>query len=172
MPNEKIFGIDLRCSFVVNAGRAAGKNEAVRLGLRYFGCGDVETNNLRINLAFTHAPRDDLGVLRAEIEDEDFGMSRFVVLLHGFGSGGVCGNGRGSGAPGLSDRRLGSSDRSRALPSEPSPRIPRARRSPLHAMWVVPVHLAHPRAPARPLSEEQQTRVSSGKISVRRSIGN
>ena len=35
---------------------------------------DIEANDLGINLALAHPARDDLRVLRAEIEDEDFRM--------------------------------------------------------------------------------------------------
>ena len=34
--------------------------------------GDVEADDLGIDLALADAPRDDLRVLRAEIEDENF----------------------------------------------------------------------------------------------------
>ena len=35
---------------------------------------DIEADDLGIDLAFANPPRDDLGVLRTEIEDEDFRM--------------------------------------------------------------------------------------------------
>ncbi len=69
---RKNFWIDLRGAFVVNTGRAAGKDDAVG-----FCCGDfsgwcVEANNFRIHLTLPHAAGYDLRVLRAEIEDENF----------------------------------------------------------------------------------------------------
>ena len=47
---------------------------------------DVEANDLRIDLAFANPARDDLGVLRTEIEDENLGMSGWRGSLHGLGS--------------------------------------------------------------------------------------
>jgi len=35
----------------------------------------VEANNFRIHLAFPYAPRDDLRVLRPEVEDQNFRVS-------------------------------------------------------------------------------------------------
>jgi hypothetical protein len=42
----------------------------------------IKADNLRINLQLTNAPTDDLGVLRTEIEDENFGMFRRGLGLH------------------------------------------------------------------------------------------
>ena len=58
-------------SFVVNARRTAGEDEAVRAELCDFSRRRVEANNLRIDLALADASRDHLRVLRAEIEDEN-----------------------------------------------------------------------------------------------------
>ena len=71
---RKNFRIDLRRAFVVNTGRPAGKDQAIGLHCRDFGGRCVEPNNLRIHLAFPDPSRNDLRVLRAEIEDENSGM--------------------------------------------------------------------------------------------------
>ena len=64
-------GIDLRRAFLVNAGWTAGENDSVRRKIDNFRCGNVEGNNLGVDLQFANAARDHLGVLRAEVEDED-----------------------------------------------------------------------------------------------------
>src|SRR5438094_608821 len=69
---RKNLWVHLWSAFVVNARGPAGKDDPLR-----FCCGDfssrrVEANNFRINLTLTDSPRYDLGVLRAEIEDENF----------------------------------------------------------------------------------------------------
>src|SRR5262249_48940127 len=51
----------------VNAGRAAGKNNALRRERGQFADGGIVAQNLRIDIAFADAPRDDLRVLRAKI---------------------------------------------------------------------------------------------------------
>ena len=43
-----------------------------------FSGGRIEANNLRIDLALADAARDDLRVLRAEIEDENFRVRWFI----------------------------------------------------------------------------------------------
>src|SRR6266496_1488242 len=68
---RKDFWIEMRRVFVVNTCRTTGENESVRFQLGDFSCGCVEANNLRINLQFTNAPRNDLCVLGTEIENED-----------------------------------------------------------------------------------------------------
>jgi len=60
--------------FVVNTRRTAGKNESLRFQLGDFSCRYVEANDLGINLEFTNAPGNDLGVLRTEVQDENFRM--------------------------------------------------------------------------------------------------
>ena len=54
-----------------------------------FGCSraissaeSIEPDDLGIDLALANAPRDDLGVLRTEIENENFGMFRGGFGLH------------------------------------------------------------------------------------------
>jgi hypothetical protein len=81
-PQGKNLWINLGRTVFVNAGRAAGKNDPVWL----FACNGVrrgiEADDLRINLQLANAPADDLGVLRTEIEDENFGMFRGGLGLH------------------------------------------------------------------------------------------
>ncbi len=63
-------------SIVIDAGWSAGKDDSIRPALLDFVRADVVANDLGINLAFANAPRDDLGVLRTEIENEDFRVRR------------------------------------------------------------------------------------------------
>jgi hypothetical protein len=42
----------------------------------------IEADDLRINLQLANAPADDLGVLRTEIEDENFRVFRRGLGLH------------------------------------------------------------------------------------------
>jgi len=62
----------MRRGFVINAGGSAGKDDSIRFEFRDLVRRNVKANDLGINLQFTDATRDYLGVLRAEIEDEDF----------------------------------------------------------------------------------------------------
>ena len=80
---RKNLRIEVRRAFVVNAGRPARKHDALRLQRRDFLRRDIEANDLRIDLAFANPPRDDLGVLRTEIEDENLGMGGWRGSLHG-----------------------------------------------------------------------------------------
>ena len=80
---RKNLRIELRRALVVNAGRPAGKDDALRLQRRDFLRRDVEANDLGIDLAFANPARDDLGVLRTEIEDENLGMGGRRGSLHG-----------------------------------------------------------------------------------------
>ena len=59
------------CALVVNAGGAAGEDEAFGPELCDFNCRHVEANDFRIHLTLADASRDYLCVLRAEIEDEN-----------------------------------------------------------------------------------------------------
>ncbi len=60
-----------RCGRVVDRGRAAGQDDAARLELADEAVGDVVRVQLAVHVRLAHAPRDQLGVLRAEIEDQD-----------------------------------------------------------------------------------------------------
>ena len=60
-------------SFVEHRGRTAGEDDrlsAASRGKRGFGL--LERHDLAIDLLLAHPPRDELGDLRAEIDDEDF----------------------------------------------------------------------------------------------------
>ena len=72
----------MRRGFVVNAGRSAGKDDSVRFQLRDLVRRNIEANDLGIDLQLTDAARDYLRVLRTEIEDENFRVSRCVCGLH------------------------------------------------------------------------------------------
>ena len=61
---------------LVHAGVAAGEDDALQLAVgRIFAhpvAGHVARMHLAIHMRLTHPTRDELGDLRAEIEDEDF----------------------------------------------------------------------------------------------------
>lgn len=65
--------IGMRRLFSINAGGAAAEDQALRMHRRDFFRGRIEGDDLRINLALAHATRDDLRVLRAEVENDDPG---------------------------------------------------------------------------------------------------
>ena len=71
----------LRRARLMHAGRAARQDD----GLGQAGCkrrfGLVEGHDLRIDARLAHAPRDQLGVLRAEIDDQHL----VRVVRHGVG---------------------------------------------------------------------------------------
>src|SRR5277367_3543738 len=60
--------VGLRRALGVDAGRSAGKNEARGTKAFQDGGGRVIPDNFRVDVQLPHAPRDDLGVLRTEIE--------------------------------------------------------------------------------------------------------
>ena len=66
----------MRGAFFIYTGRTAGENDPFRGLLLDFARANVVPNDLGIDLAFAHPPRDDLGVLRTEIENENSGMRR------------------------------------------------------------------------------------------------
>src|SRR3989449_3199833 len=68
--------INLWRTVFVNAGLAARQNDAVWLFPRTNVGRSIKAGNLLINLQLTNTPTDDLGVLRTEIEDENFRMFR------------------------------------------------------------------------------------------------
>ena len=70
-------------AFVINAGGSSREQDSFRLERRYFISRDIEADDLRINLTFADAARDYLGVLRAEIEDENLGMRGRCCSSHG-----------------------------------------------------------------------------------------
>ena len=64
-------GIRLWRVLSINAGGAAAEDDAPRLeGGDFFGR-QIAAHDLRIDLTLAHPPRDDLRVLRTEIEDDD-----------------------------------------------------------------------------------------------------
>src|SRR6266513_5684059 len=79
---SKNLWINLRRSVFVNAGRAARQNDAVWLFARNGVGRSIEADNLRIDLQLTNTSADDLGVLRTEIENENFRMFRRGLGLH------------------------------------------------------------------------------------------
>src|SRR5450759_5197558 len=80
---RKNLRVEVRRALVVNARRSARKYDAPWLQRGDFISRDVEANDLGIDLAFANPPRDDLGVLRTEIEDENLGMGGGRGCLHG-----------------------------------------------------------------------------------------
>src|SRR6185312_5091491 len=74
--------VNLGRAVFVNAGRPTGKNDPVWLFPGNCVGRGIEADDLRINLQLANAPTDDLGVLRTEIEDENFGMFRRGLGLH------------------------------------------------------------------------------------------
>ena len=72
-----------RCILVEHGGRSARKDHALRLEIAQRGFGVLERHDLAVDVVFAHAPRDELGHLRAKIDNEDG-----VVGRHGGFSGG------------------------------------------------------------------------------------
>ncbi len=67
----KQFGIAQGRAGSVDAGRAAGKDEAARIQFGDACGGQVVAHNLAKDVLFADAAGDELAVLRAEIEDQD-----------------------------------------------------------------------------------------------------
>src|SRR4051812_30590063 len=82
-PKRKNLRVEMRRAFIVNAGRAAGENDPFRLEGGHFVRGDIELNDFRVNLRLSNSARDNLRVLRTEIENEDLRMRRRGALRHG-----------------------------------------------------------------------------------------
>src|SRR3954451_17986902 len=59
---------------IIDARRSPREHDALGSRSGDFRSRDVEANNFRVDLTFPNAPRNDLGVLRAKIENEDLGM--------------------------------------------------------------------------------------------------
>ena len=70
--------VDARRALGINTGRAAGKNDALRPAAPDFLRGGVMRENLRVDTALADAARDDLGVLRPEVENGDLRRQRRV----------------------------------------------------------------------------------------------
>src|SRR2546423_2218145 len=80
---RKNLRIGMRRARVVNARGPPRENNSFRRQLRDFPRRNVELDDLRINLAFADPSRDDLGVLRTEIENQDSRMRGGGALRHG-----------------------------------------------------------------------------------------
>ena len=65
--------------FVEHRGRPAGQDHRLRLHLAEGGLRLLIRHDLAIDLLLAHPPRDELGDLRAEIDDEDFVVRDLVV---------------------------------------------------------------------------------------------
>ena len=63
-------GVDRRCIFGIDACRTARQDDGARILLTHLISGDVARNDLGIHVQVTHATRDELAVLRAEIENQ------------------------------------------------------------------------------------------------------
>ena len=70
--------IDAWRAFVMNAGRPAGKDDAFRMACQNVLKGRTPGNDFGIDMAFADAAGDELGILAAEIEDQDL-----LVAGHG-----------------------------------------------------------------------------------------
>src|SRR6266513_504664 len=121
--------VRMRGTLVVNTRRSARGDDSFWRQFRDFLRRNVELDDLRVDLAFADAPRDDLGVLRTEIEDQDFRMRGRSALRHGcislmFGS---------------SERSLG--------PKVPFPVMPRWNFS--GTSWTVPCSSGSAQPPSR-----------------------
>jgi hypothetical protein len=69
------FEHDLRCArclVFINRIGSAGQNDAAGCESANIGFRHVPRMQLAVHMRFTHATRDQLGILRTEIEDEDF----------------------------------------------------------------------------------------------------
>ena len=64
-------GVRLRRAVVIDGVRAAGQDDAARPALLELGIGRVVREQLRVDVELTDAPRDELGELAAEVEDDD-----------------------------------------------------------------------------------------------------
>ena len=64
--------VEFRSVFSVYACRPSAKDDCIRVLCRDFVCRRIARQNLGIDAQIAHAPRDELTVLRAEIEDDDF----------------------------------------------------------------------------------------------------
>ena len=67
-----------RRAFLVHRRRPAGQDHRLRPHLAKRAFGLLERHDFRIHALLAHAPRDELGHLRAEIDDQNF-----VVAGHG-----------------------------------------------------------------------------------------
>ena len=71
MPRSKNFGSHCGRTGSVDAGRAAGEDDAARLQLGDARGRQVVAHDLAEDVLFADAAGDELAVLRAEVEDQD-----------------------------------------------------------------------------------------------------
>ena len=77
-------GVAMRGARRVNAGGSAGEDQALGMQFSDAGRRQVVAHDLAEDVLLAHPPGDQLGVLRAEVEDEDtftFGLSWHHGLL-------------------------------------------------------------------------------------------
>src|SRR5687767_11977888 len=66
---------------LVDAGRTARKDQPPRLQFRHAGRREIVTHDLAEDVLLAHSPRNQLAVLRAEVEDQNaFTFALHVVL--------------------------------------------------------------------------------------------
>ena len=73
-----------RRPFFVDGGRTAGQNYGLRLHRLEGLVGFLERDDLGIDALLAHASRDQLGDLRAEIDDEEFVVVGWCAAHSGF----------------------------------------------------------------------------------------
>src|SRR4029079_3898544 len=63
-------GVDVRCARLVDRGRPSGQDDPRRVAGRHLGGGRIVRDDLGVDTALTHAPGDQLGVLRAHVDHQ------------------------------------------------------------------------------------------------------
>ena len=81
MPRSKIAGSHLRRAVGVHARRAAGEDDALGRQLANARGRDVVPHDFAVDMLLAHPAGDELGVLRAEVENEH-ALGSEIVLLH------------------------------------------------------------------------------------------
>src|SRR5581483_8351446 len=79
-------GVGVGSALLIDAGRPARQDEAARLAGHQCLDRRIERHDLAVDVALAHAPGDQLGVLRAKIQNEDEFARRFGIRC-GFKSG-------------------------------------------------------------------------------------
>ena len=64
-------GIDRRCALLVHGGRAAGQDDGGGFLGEHVRHAHGVRDNLGVDVSLAHTARDQLGILRAEVDDED-----------------------------------------------------------------------------------------------------
>ena len=85
MPSSSTRRVHVRGALGVDARRTAGEDERRRRAARDLLGGDVERHDLRVDPRLADAARDELRVLRPEVEDEDGGLCVVLALRHASG---------------------------------------------------------------------------------------